>query len=52
MLTGLAVNDEAAAAKAADALLARGVQNVIITLGARGAFVGGRQERGWSRDTR
>jgi ribokinase len=47
LLTGLPVNNEAAAAKAADALLARGVQNVIITLGARGAFVAGRQERGW-----
>jgi ribokinase len=46
MLTGLPVNNESAAAKAADALLARGVQNVIITLGARGAFVAGRQERG------
>ena len=46
LLTGMPVNDEAAAAKAADALLARGVQNVIITLGARGAFVAGRQGRG------
>ena len=45
LLTGVAVNNEAAAAKAADALLARGVQNVIITLGARGAFVAGRQAR-------
>jgi ribokinase len=46
LLTGLAVNNEVAAAKAADALLARGVQNVIITLGARGAFVAGKQARG------
>ena len=46
MLTGMTVNSEAAAAKAADALLARGVQHVIITLGARGAFVAGRQDRG------
>jgi len=46
MLTGMTVNNEAAAAKAADALLARGVQNVIITLGARGAYVAGRQDRG------
>jgi ribokinase len=46
LLTGLPVTDEAAAAKAADALLARGVQNVIITLGARGAFVAGGQGRG------
>jgi ribokinase len=46
LLTGLTVKNEAAAAKAADALLARGVQNVIITLGARGAFVAGSQGRG------
>jgi ribokinase len=46
LLTGLRVNNDAAAAKAADALLARGVQNVIITLGARGAFVAGEQGRG------
>jgi ribokinase len=39
LLTGLPVHNEAAAGKAADALLARGVQNVIITLGARGALV-------------
>ena len=45
LLTGLAVSSEKAAAKAADALLARGVQNVIITLGARGAFVAGGQTR-------
>ncbi len=46
LLTGLAVNNEAAAAKAAEALLARGVQNVIITLGARGAYVAAKQGRG------
>jgi ribokinase len=46
VLAGMPVNNEAAAAKAADLLLARGVQNVIITLGARGAFVAGRQARG------
>jgi ribokinase len=46
LLTGLAVKSEAAAAKATDALLARGVENVIITLGARGAFVAGSQARG------
>ncbi len=39
MLTGIPVSDEAGAAKAAHKLLAWGVQNVIITLGARGAFV-------------
>jgi len=46
LLTGMAVHSEAAAARAADALLARGVQNVILTLGARGAFVAGPQARG------
>jgi len=47
LLTGVAVNDDAAVAKAAEALLARGVQNVIITLGARGAFVAGKEARGF-----
>jgi ribokinase len=42
LLTGVAVDDEKGAARAADALLARGVQNVIITLGARGALVASR----------
>jgi ribokinase len=37
----VAVDNVDGAAKAADALLARGVQNVIITLGARGAWVAG-----------
>jgi ribokinase len=39
LLTGLKVDRDAAAAEAADKLLARGVQTVILTLGARGAFV-------------
>lgn len=39
LLTGIAVTDEAAATKAADQLLDRGVKNVIITMGARGAFI-------------
>ena len=39
LLTGIAVTDDAAAAAAAAKLRARGVQTVIITLGARGAFV-------------
>jgi len=38
-LTGIAVTDEASAAQAADKLRARGVETVILTLGARGAFV-------------
>ena len=41
LLTGVAVTNAAAAAKAADKLLARGVQNVVITMGSRGAFVAG-----------
>ncbi|MDD5139568.1 MAG: ribokinase [Verrucomicrobiales bacterium] len=45
LLTGVAVTNEAAAAKAADKLLARGVQNVIITMGSRGAFVSGKDVR-------
>ncbi len=39
LLTGIAVTDQATAAQAADELRARGVQTVILTLGARGAFV-------------
>jgi ribokinase len=39
LLTGLKVNNEAAAAKAAAKLRQRGVGTVILTLGARGAFI-------------
>jgi ribokinase len=39
LLTGIAVTTEATAAQAAEKLLARGVDTVILTLGARGAFV-------------
>jgi ribokinase len=39
ILTGIRVRDEASAARAAERLRARGVQNVIITLGARGAWI-------------
>ncbi len=39
LLTGVKVVDPASAGRAADLLLARGVQTVIITLGERGAFV-------------
>ena len=38
-LTGVRVTDNASAARAAEALLASGISTVIITLGARGAFV-------------
>lgn len=38
-LTGIAVSTLEQAERAADVLLARGVQNVVLTLGARGAFV-------------
>ena len=41
LLTGVRVRNQGTASKAADALLARGVQNVIVTMGARGAFVVG-----------
>jgi ribokinase len=40
-LTGVPVDSAAAAAGAVDILLGRGVQNVIITMGSRGAFVAG-----------
>ena len=39
LLTGIKVDDNESASKAADILLARGVKTVIITLGSRGAFV-------------
>ncbi len=39
LLTGVKVDDETSAGQAADRLLTRGVQTVIITLGPRGAFV-------------
>jgi ribokinase len=39
LLTGVTITGEASAAWAAAALLARGVQNVVITMGSRGAFV-------------
>ena len=45
LLTGIAVVDDATAHQAADKLLARGVQNVILTLGARGALVVNSQTR-------
>jgi len=41
LLTGIKVDDNKSASKAADILLARGVKTVIITLGSRGAFVVG-----------
>ena len=45
LLTGITVNNEASAAKAADKLLACGVRNVIITLGEQGAYVAGLRDR-------
>lgn len=39
MLTGIAVKSEADAERAADAFLAMGVRNAVITLGAKGVFV-------------
>jgi len=45
MLTGIEVRDEATAAQAAERLLELGVENVIITMGNRGAFVMGKDLR-------
>jgi len=42
LLTGIAVKDKANAWLATQKLLARGAQNVIITMGASGAFVAGK----------
>ncbi|MBD3289559.1 ribokinase, partial [candidate division KSB1 bacterium] len=39
LLTGIEVTDENSARKAADALLGKGLESVIITLGAKGAFI-------------
>lgn len=41
LLTGVHVNSETAAARAAEKLLSQGVRNVIVTMGAKGAFVAG-----------
>jgi ribokinase len=43
-LTGIDVNDTISAAKAANILLDRGVQNVIITLGRQGAYFQNKEE--------
>jgi ribokinase len=39
LLTGIPVDDDASCERAVDALLRKGLQSVIITLGARGAYV-------------
>ncbi len=39
LITGLPVTDEKEAAAAAEALVAKGVKNVVITLGSKGAYV-------------
>lgn len=44
LLTGSKVNDEKTAEEAANVLLSRGVKNVIITLGERGAFFKNHEE--------
>lgn len=38
LLTAIRVTDQASAGRAADALLAKGVKNVILTLGSKGAY--------------
>ena len=45
LLTGIKVDSETAAARAATKLISRGVETVILTLGARGAFVATAQMR-------
>jgi len=45
ILTGIPVDDDSSMATAALALLNKGVQNVIITLGSRGAFFMNHEER-------
>jgi ribokinase len=46
VLTGVEVRDEASASTAADRLLAGGARNVLITLGAQGAYVASDSVRG------
>jgi ribokinase len=45
ILTGVKVTSEASCARAAEALLKKGVETVIITLGAQGAFVATRESK-------
>jgi ribokinase len=45
LLTGVKVGSDATCARAADRLLAKGVETVIITLGAKGAFVATRTKK-------
>lgn len=43
LLSGMAVTDDASARNAARSLLERGIQNVVVTLGARGALIVNRE---------
>jgi ribokinase len=45
LLTGVCVSDDASCDRAAEALLAKGVQTVIITLGSQGAYVATKNSR-------
>lgn len=45
ILTGVSVDDDSSMERAAETLLNKGVQNVIITLGSRGAFFMNREEK-------
>lgn len=45
ILTGIEVDDDPSMERAAESLLNKGVQNVIITLGSRGAFFMNREKR-------
>lgn len=46
ILTGICINDEKNAKKAAEWFFARGVKNVVITLGERGVFIADDQKQG------
>jgi ribokinase len=47
LLTGIKVTDEGSAAQASEALLAKGVGTVIMTLGKRGAYIATGRVREW-----
>lgn len=46
-LSGLALDDEAAAPAAAEWFLQQGVANIVLSLGERGLYCANRQEQGW-----
>lgn len=48
ILSGVSTDTDAGVEKACDALLARGVKNIVATLGSRGAYVAGQAGRGFA----